>query len=51
MANHSILLKKTEEDRLYELYQTKCDEVSPFISYQFSTERLHGLHPVHPVRS
>ena len=28
MANHSILLKKTEEDRLRELYQTKCDEVS-----------------------
>ena len=28
MADTSILLKKTQEARLSELYQTKCDEVS-----------------------
>ena len=28
MANHSILLKKPEQARLSQLYQTKCDEVS-----------------------
>ena len=29
MAEHSNLLRKTEEARLDQLYQTKCDEVSP----------------------
>ena len=28
MAEHSIILRKTEEARLDQLYQTKCDEVS-----------------------
>jgi hypothetical protein len=27
MASHSTILKKTEEARLNQLYQTKCDEV------------------------
>lgn len=29
MASHSIILKGPEEARLEQLYQTKCDEVSP----------------------
>ena len=35
MADTSILLKKTQEARLSELYQTKCDEVSNSL---FSTQ-------------
>lgn len=31
MAQHSILLQKTEEARLRALYQSKCDEVSKLI--------------------
>ena len=27
MAEHSIILRKTEEARLDQLYHTKCDEV------------------------
>ena len=27
MAEHSIILRKTEEARLDQLYRTKCDEV------------------------
>ena len=33
MASHSTILKKTEEARLNQLYQTKCDEVSFFEIY------------------
>lgn len=28
MAEHSKILRKTEEARLDQLYQTKCDEVT-----------------------
>lgn len=31
MAEHSIILRKTEEARLDQLYQTKCDEVHTLI--------------------
>ena len=31
MAEHSIILRKTEEARLDQLYHTKCDEVIPNI--------------------
>ena len=42
MSHHSITLKKTEESRLHQLYQTKCDEngsmdITQFI--QFAIER------------
>lgn len=34
MAEHSIILRKTEEARLDQLYHTKCDEVNiPSDSY------------------
>jgi hypothetical protein len=50
MAEHSIILRKTEEARLDQLYQTKCDEVrsqnclldNPLLKLG----RTHGYHAV-----
>lgn len=35
MADHSILLKKSEEQRLSELFHTKCDESGQMDFTQF----------------
>jgi hypothetical protein len=49
MASHSIILKKTEEARLSQLYQTKCDEVSfNFLSYPI-LEWYNGYDPIHLI--
>jgi hypothetical protein len=32
-VHHSMILRKTEEARLEQLYMTKCDEVCPTHSY------------------
>ena len=47
MASHSTILKKTEEARLNQLYQTKCDEVSHSIyvtQYLITLGRRNELH-------
>ena len=44
MAQHSILLAKTEEERLKTLYQSKCNEVSTkSLSFSPNAEREEML--------
>ena len=51
MASHSTILKKTEEARLNQLYQTKCDEVSYKTQLIFMFEFTGGLHELHRLYS
>ena len=47
MAEHSIILRKTEEARLDQLYQTKCDEV--FKRMSFAYKNLGWINEHHPI--